>query len=296
MHLYGGIEAGGTKFVCVTGSGPDHILSEVRFPTTSPDETISKAIEFFRASPSPIEALGVATFGPVDLNPASPTYGQITSTPKPGWSQVDILNPFKAALDVPVGLDTDVNGAALGEHRWGAGRGMDPFIYITIGTGIGGGGIINGRPMHGLIHPEMGHILLPHDREADPFLGVCPYHGDCFEGLASGPAMKQRWGEPAENLPPDHPAWELEASYIAAALASLTCAFSPERFVLGGGVLQNQALFPAIRSQTISYLNGYIQSDKITGGAHEYIIAPELGSRSGSLGAIALAISTAEAR
>ena len=186
LGLYGGIEAGGTKFVCAVGSGPDDIRAQTQFPTTTPGETLARAIDFFRAQPPNLAAIGIASFGPVDPNPASPTFGYITTTPKPGWAQTDFAGAIRRALDLPVGFDTDVNGAALAEYRWGAAQGLDTFIYLTIGTGLGGGGLINGCPMHGLIHPEMGHIRLPHDWEADPFPGTCPYHGDCLEGLAAG--------------------------------------------------------------------------------------------------------------
>jgi fructokinase len=217
--LLGGIEGGGTKFVCAVGTGPDDIRAEIRFLTTSPSETLGKAIEFFKEQ-SGLAAVGVASFGPVDLRPASPTFGHIMSTPKPGWSNVDIVGPLQAALDLPIGFDTDVNAAALSESRWGAAQNCDPVLYLTIGTGIGGGVMVNGKLLHGLIHPEMGHIPLPHDLVKDPFTGTCPFHGDCFEGLASGTAIEKRCGEKAEDLPVMHPAWELEAQYIALALTS----------------------------------------------------------------------------
>ena len=260
MDLYGGIEAGGTKFVCMVARSPGEIRAETRFPTTTPEETIGRAIAFFReqSSDTPLRAVGVGSFGPVDLDPLSPTYGYITSTPKPGWAQTDFAGRLQAALQVPVRMDTDVNAAALGEYACGAARGVDPFIYFTIGTGIGAGGIVNGAPMHGLLHPEAGHIHIPHDRAADPFPGVCPYHGDCFEGLASGSALRERWGQPAETLPADHPAWDLEARYIALALVNLICSLSPRRIILGGGVMQRQELFPLVRQKVRQLLNGYI--------------------------------------
>jgi fructokinase len=291
MNLYGGIEAGGTKFDCLVAYGPKEIKGEQRFPTTTPEETLRRAVDFFReqSKDTPLSALGVATFGPVDLNPLSTSYGSITTTPKPGWAHTNILDYFQSALQVPVEIDTDVNGAALGEHRWGAGQNKASFLYLTIGTGIGGGGIINGTPMHGLVHPEMGHILIPHDLSIDPFPGVCPYHGDCFEGLASGTALKERWGQPAETLPPDHPAWDMEANYIALALANFICILSPQRIVLGGGVMQNLDLFPRVRSKVKSYLNGYVDALELSEDIDAYILPPALGKRSGVLGAIALA-------
>jgi fructokinase len=289
MNIYGGIEAGGTKFVCMVASGPEDIRAEIRFPTTSPDETIGQSVDFFRQY-LPLKAVGVASFGPVDLNPVSPTYGSITTTPKPGWSNTDITGRLRAALGVPVAFDTDVNGAALGEYRWGAAKDCDPVLYITIGTGIGGGCLINGKPMHGLVHPEMGHIRLPRDPKVDPYGGFCPFHGDCFEGLAAGPAMRLRWGQPAETLPEDHPAWELEAHYIALALSDLVCTLSPKRIVLGGGVFDHPGLIQRVRVRTQELLNGYVKSPVILDHIDEYIVRPGLGGRAGVLGAIALAM------
>ncbi len=241
MSLIGGIEAGGTKFVCAVGSGPNDIRAEHRFPTTTPEETLAQAIAFFQAQVEEhgrIAAIGIAAFGPLDPNPASPTFGYITTTPKPGWANADVVGVIKTALGVPVGFDTDVNGAALGEHRWGAAQDVDTFIYLTIGTGVGGGVMVNGRLLHGLIHPELGHISLPHDWAQDPYKGRCPYHGDCLEGMAAGPAIGERWGQPAFELPADHPAWELEAHYLALALRSYICTLSPQRIIMGGGVME----------------------------------------------------------
>jgi fructokinase len=289
--LYGGIEAGGTKFICAVGSRPDDMREMARFPTTTPNETIQHAITFFRAhqQKSKIGAIGIASFGPIDPNPLSPTFGNITTTPKPGWAQTDLRGPIQRALGVPVAFDTDVNGAALGEYRWGAAQGLDTFIYLTIGTGIGGGGLVRGKLMHGLIHPEMGHIRLVHDKQADPFPGTCPYHGDCFEGLANGPSIEQRWGTRAEMLPSDHPAWPLEARYIALALSDYICTLSPQRIILGGGVMKQTQLFPMIRQQVQQLLNGYVQSPEILQRIDAYIVPPALGDQAGVLGAIALA-------
>jgi fructokinase len=287
MTLLGGIEAGGTKFVCVVGTGPNDIRAETRFPTTTPAETIRQAIEFFQKN-GPVEAIGIASFGPVDLHSQSSTYGHITSTPKPGWKDTDLVGPIRNAFNVPIGFDTDVNGAALGEWRWGAAQALDTFIYFTIGTGVGGGAMVNGRMLHGLLHPEMGHILLPHDIQADLFAGSCPYHKDCFEGLASGPALFKRWGQPAESLLPDHPAWPLEAHYIAKALATFICTLSPQRIILGGGVMEQQQLFPLIRKGVIETLNGYVQSSALLNDVDSFIVPPALGGRAGVLGALAL--------
>lgn len=290
--LVGGIEAGGTKFVCAVGSGPDDVRELVRIPTTTPQETIARSIEFFqtqRDKLGPLAAIGIASFGPIDPNPGSPSYGYITSTPKPGWGNTDFAGAVARGLNVPVGFDTDVNVAALGEWRWGAGQGLENVIYLTIGTGIGGGGLINGQLMHGLVHPEMGHIRVPHDLAADPYPGHCPYHGDCLEGLACGPAMNERWGQLSQELPADHPAWALEAEYLAWALVNIICTLSPERIILGGGVMANSQLFPLIRARVQQLLNGYVQSPAILRDIDRYIVPTGLGDRSGVLGAFALA-------
>jgi fructokinase len=290
--LVGGIEAGGTKFICAVGSGPDDVRELVRIPTTTPQETITRSIEFFqtqRGKLGPLAAIGIASFGPIDPKPGSPRYGYITSTPKPGWGNTDFSGAIARGLRVPVGFDTDVNVAALGEWRWGAGQGLDNLIYLTIGTGIGGGGLVNGRLMHGLVHPEMGHIRVPHDLAIDAYPGHCPYHGDCLEGLACGPAMNERWQKPSEDLPADHPAWALEAEYLAWALVNIICTLSPERIILGGGVMAAGQLFPLIRARVQQLLNGYVQSPSIQRDIDRYIVPPGLGDRSGVLGAFALA-------
>ena len=289
--FYGGIEAGGTKFVCAVGSGPHDITAEIRFPTTEPRETISRAVEFFRqqAASRTIDAIGIAAFGPLDPDPRSATFGFITSTPKPGWRNVDVAGAIHRALNAPVGFDTDVNGAALGEWRWGAAQGLENFVYLTIGTGIGGGGLLNGGLMHGLLHPEMGHMRVPHDWEDDPYAGHCPYHGDCLEGLASGPAIGERWQKPAEQLGDDHPAWELEARYLALALVNIVLTLSPQRIILGGGVMRQQALFGLIRVQVQELLNGYVQSPAILDEIDSFIVPPGLDEKAGVLGAFALA-------
>lgn len=293
MSLFGGIEAGGTKFACVVASGPDDIRAEDRFPTTTPQETLGKVIDFFKTqkklSGEAITAVGIACFGPLELNPNSPWFGYITSTPKPGWQNADVMWTIQRSLGVPVAFDTDVNVAAIGEGEWGAAEGQDDFIYLTIGTGIGGGGVFNGRPLHGMIHPEMGHIALPHDTARDPYPGYCLFHGDCFEGLASGPAMRARWGQPAETLPPDHPAWDLEATYLARALQNFIFTLSPRRIILGGGVMEQRHLFPLVRAKVVEFLKGYVQSQEILDTIDAYIVPPGLGNRAGVLGAVALA-------
>jgi fructokinase len=292
-RLYGGIEAGGTKFVCALGTGPDDIRARTQFPTTSPEETLGKAIDFFRSQEA-LTAIGIASFGPIDPRPGSPTFGFVTSTPKPGWANTDFVGRIRQAFDLPIGFDTDVNGAALGEYRWGAAQGLDTFVYLTIGTGLGGGGLANGRPMHGLLHPEMGHMRIPHDWERDPFKGTCPYHGDCLEGLAAGPAIGARWGRRAEELSPDHPAWSLEAHYLALGVVNLVTILSPQRIVMGGGVMQQAHLFPMIRQEVQSLLNEYVQAPAILDQIDAYIVPPALGGQAGALGAIALAEQAAE--
>ncbi len=290
--LYGAIEAGGTKFVCLVGSGPDEVRDQIRLPTTTPDATLRETLRFFSRAQErfgSLAAIGIASFGPVDLHPDSATFGSITSTPKAGWSNVDLMGAVRSALGVSVAFDTDVNAAALGEWRWGAARRLDTFLYLTIGTGIGGGGMVNGRLMHGLVHPEMGHVRIPHDLDADPFAGVCPFHGDCLEGLASGPAMNARWLQPAEQLADDHPAWALEARYLALALVNFICTVSPERIVIGGGVMSRQHLFPLVRAQVLELLNNYIRADAVLRSIDDYIVAPWLGGQAGVLGALALA-------
>jgi fructokinase len=291
--LYGAIEAGGTKWNCIVASDPGRIQAEERFPTTKPGETLQQVIEFFRRyqeeSGNQLEAVGVACFGPVDLDANSPAYGFITTTPKPYWANTDVVGALTRGLKIPVAFDTDVNGAGVGEAVWGAARGLSDFLYITIGTGIGGGAIVGGKPVHGLIHPEMGHIRLPHDWTEDPYNGFCLFHGDCFEGLASGPAINDRWGVKGERLPPDHAAWKLEAHYIALALQNFICTLSPQRIILGGGVMEQEHIFPRIRANVQAYLNSYVRSPALLEEIDEYIVPPGLGNRAGVMGALALA-------
>lgn len=287
---FGGIEAGGTKWVCAVGRGPQDVVDQTSVATTTPADTLRQVIAFFRAQRRPISALGVGAFGPLDLTPRSPSYGHITVTPKPGWSNTDLVGTLERALDVPVSLDTDVNAAALGEHRWGAARDVDHFVYLTVGTGVGGGAMVNGKVLHGLLHPEMGHIRVPHDWTQDPYPGSCPFHGDCLEGLTCGPALAGRWHCDPASLPDDHSAWELEARYLALALVNFICTLSPQRIVLGGGVMQRTGLFVKIRQRVVELLKGYVQSDVFSEQRVErYIVPPDLGGRAGVLGALALA-------
>lgn len=283
-----GIEAGGTKFVVVIGDEHGKVIAREQFATTIPDETMTEVMAFLKTQE--FAALGVASFGPIDPNPKSKTYGYITSTPKISWRNYDILGTLKKALpQIPMQFDTDVNGAALGEHYWGEARGIEHFIYLTIGTGIGGGAMIHGKLLHGVMHAEMGHMLIPQDKVNDPFPGICPYHGNCFEGLASGPAIKERWGvDSALDLPIDHPAWDFESDYIAAAMMNYILCFAPEKIILGGGVMKQTQLLPLIHEKTKKLLNGYIQNNSV---AHieKTIVLAGLGQEAGNLGALALA-------
>ncbi len=277
--------------MCAVGSGPDQIIDSVRIDTTSPEQTLAEVIAFFRQHQSiaELDALGIGCFGPVDLDRASSSYGHITTTPKAGWGQTDIVGILHRALNLPVGFDTDVNAAALGEHRWGAAQDVDTFIYLTIGTGIGGGAMVGGELLHGLLHPEMGHIMLPRDQQDAQFAGVCPYHGACFEGLASGPAIEARWGQPADELDVHHEAWRLQARYVALGLWNLTCTLSPRRLILGGGVMEQKHLLPLIRSSLGSIGANYLQVPQLDAQTQDFVVAPGLGSQAGICGALALA-------
>jgi fructokinase len=289
MSLYGSIEAGGTKFICAVGTSPEDLRAQARFPTTTPKETLGKCIEFFRAQPK-IDALGVGCFGPIELRTGARRYGHVTTTPKVGWGNADIVGPLHEALGVPVGFDTDVNSAVLGEARWGAAQGLGTAVYVTIGTGIGGGALIGGQLAHGLVHPEMGHLLVPREPDDLEFAGDCPFHGArCWEGLASGPAMERRWGQRAETLPADHRAWDLEARYIASGLTTLVLVLSPERIILGGGVMQSEVVLPLVRKYLMRSLAGYVQADLLLKGMDQYVVAPALGQQSGIAGGLALA-------
>jgi fructokinase len=245
-------------------------------------------LEFFQCRQG-LRAIGIGSFGPVDLQTGSPTFGYITSTPKVPWRNFDLAGTVRKACNLPVGFDTDVNAAALGEAHWGAAQGLTDFLYLTVGTGIGGGALVNGRLLHGLMHPEMGHIRVPHDWTEDPFAGACPFHSDCLEGLASGAAIQARWGVPGTDLPLDHPGWELEAHYLARGLVNLVCILSPRRIVIGGGVLQHPCLLHLVRREFQRLLNGYIESQMVSERIVEYIVPPGLGCHSGVLGALVLA-------
>jgi fructokinase len=281
MGIFGGIEAGGTKFVCGVGTGPDDIVT-TEIPTVSPAETITEAVSWL-SSKGKLNAIGIGSFGPVELNPDSPSWGHITSTPKAAWRNFDLAGSIREALGVPIRFDTDVNAAVLGEARWGAAREIANCLYLTVGTGIGGGAIVSGRLLHGLTHPEMGHVRIPHDFAEDPFTGACPYHRDCLEGLASGPAIQARWGIKPEALAPDHRAWALEAKYLAYGIANYVCTLSPERVLLGGGVMRQAGLYPAINAELERIMAGYVSKLPT-------VMPPELGTRAGVLGALAMAM------
>jgi fructokinase len=289
-NLYGAIEAGGTKFICGVGSGPNDIGDKVRIPTTTPQETLSACIDFFKneSKKKTLAGIGVSCFGPLDLNTNSPSYGSITKTPKAGWSDINVRKIIETALDIPVAIDTDVNGAAIAEHLWGAAQDVNNILYITIGTGIGGGMLVNGKPIHGLIHPEMGHFR-PLRHPKDTFEGLCSFHKGCFEGLASGPAVKARWNGEPRNLPADHIAWEIESHYIAEALATFICILSPQRIIIGGGIMNRDFIFPMLRKKTLEKLNGYVVSNHLLKEIDSYIIPQGLEGDAGLLGGIALA-------
>ncbi len=294
---YGAVEGGGTKFLCAVGRGPHQIVARARIDTTTPAETLARVADFLveASAGRSLAAVGVACFGPLELDERAPAFGTMLETPKPGWSGAPIVAPLRERLGVPVRLDTDVNGAALGEWHWGAAQGCDPAVYLTIGTGIGGGAIVGGRPLHGLLHPEMGHILLPRQRwpdgTLDRFPGQCPFHGACFEGMASGPALQARLGHSPEAAPAGHPIWELEAAYIAAALATYVLVLSPQRLVVGGGVMQQGHLLGRVRRRLREVLAGYVRRPQVLAdrGLEQYVVAPHFGQEAGLAGAFALA-------
>lgn len=282
----GAIEAGGTKFICAVGLKNGEILERSSFPTTTPGETMDRVFEFFNGKP--IAALGVGTFGPVDLDSASETYGYITSTPKPHWSDFNLIGALQNLLPVPIGLDTDVNAAALGEATWGAAKGLDSCVYMTVGTGIGAGALVEGKLLHGLLHPEMGHITVKRHPD-DPFSGKCPFHLDCLEGMAAGPAIEQRWGKKGYELADMKQVWEFEAYYLAQAVVNFIYILSPKKIILGGGVMNQTKLFPMIRKHVLEMLNNYVGNREFLDGMDEFIVPPGLGDNAGLSGSLLLA-------
>lgn len=285
--IIGAIELGGSKIVCAIGNEKGHISDRIHIPTETPDRTMPLIIKYFMNKN--IEALGVGCFGPIDADKDSKTYGYITSTPKIAWRNYNIVKTLRDALKVPIGFDTDVNAAALGETTSGALTGCKIGIYITIGTGIGVGVCIGGKPMYGLMHPEAGHIILRRKKN-DNYRGICPYHRDCFEGLASGPAIEDRWGKKPCELHNDYEVWQLEAEYIAQAIVNYILCYSPNRIVLGGGVMHQDQMFPIIRFNVKEYLNGYINMKEILDDIDTYIVPPALGDDSGIKGAVMLGV------
>ena len=277
------IEAGGTKFIVGVGDASRNIHARTRIDPPRPAETIPAAVEWLRAQGGDYAAVGIASFGPLDLDPSSPKWGHITRTTKPHWSDADIAGPFARAFDCAVAIDTDVNGAALAEWKWGAGQGTNSTLYLTVGTGVGGGAVVGGRPVHGLSHPEMGHIRMPrHPADLD-FAGHCPFHGDCLEGLAAGPAIIARWGASLSDLPADHIGHQIIAWYLAQAAQTFQAILEPARIVLGGGVLGTPGLLGRVRAEAAKAAAGYF-----AGSPENIIVAPALGEDTGLLGALAL--------
>jgi fructokinase len=282
----GALEAGGTKMVCAVGDEDGNILEQISIPTETPEITMPKLIEYFREKQ--VKALGIGCFGPIDLNRNSPTYGYVTSTPKIAWKNYNIVGAFVDALKIPIGFDTDVNGSCLGEATWGALKGLDSGIYITIGTGVGVGVYSGGKLLHNMLHPEAGHIMMARHPN-DQYKGKCPYHGGCFEGLAAGPAIEERWGTSAKDLANQDSVWEMEAYYIAQALMNYILTLSPNRIILGGGVMHQQQLFPLIRQKVKEMLNGYIQTKELE-NLDTYIVPAGLNDNQGIMGCLQLAV------
>ena len=285
--LLGALEAGGTKMVLAVGDGLGKITDKVSIPTTEPGETMAGIVSYFQKYD--IKALGVGCFGPLDLDLSSPTYGYITSTPKLKWRDYPLVKSLTESLHVPVAIDTDVNGAALAESALGAAKGLNSCLYVTVGTGVGGGLFVEGSLVHGLLHPEFGHMLLKPLPDDPAPRGCCHYHDGCLEGLASGPAIEKRWGVSARELQPDHPAWAMEAAYLAQMCVNAIVSFSPQKIILGGGVMQQMHLFPMIRKEVLRLLGGYVQHPTILNGMEDYIVPPGLGTESGIQGAFLLA-------
>ena len=293
--LVAGIEAGGTKFNVAVGTGPDDIRASTRIDTTDPVQTLRLVMQWLASAcrkHGAIKAIGIGAFGPVDLNRESGTYGYITSTPKPGWQQVPLVEPLHARFQVPIGFDTDVNAAAIGEYVWGAGRGVSPLVYLTVGTGVGGGVMIDGKPLHGMLHPEIGHIHVPAPRTPGVIVDTCqcPFHRSCLEGFISGPAIAARWGIKGQDMPPVHPAWEEVAETLALGLVNLILTLSPRRIILGGGVMHQPQLMDMVRSHVVRILNGYVRTPEVMHDIDSYIVRPALGDNAGICGAFALGL------
>ena len=295
-RIFGAVEAGGTKFVCAVGNVYGEILAQTRFRTCEPTSTLATMLDFLRQQREnfgPYAAVGIGSFGPIELDARSTLYGHIRRTPKSGWSDTDIVGPIAREFSCPIGFDTDVNGAALAEHIWGCARDIEDLVYLTVGTGIGGGAIVHGKTITGLMHPEIGHVF-PRRHVLDVnFKGICPFHDDCMEGLASGTAIIARTGFPLDQLANSHPQWEIEADYLGQLCAQLVLTISPRRIIIGGGVMGQTRLLPMIREQTCHWLRGYIDRPEIMSAVNDYIVSPGLGPRAGVLGALALAMCAA---
>jgi fructokinase len=290
--LLGGVELGGTKCICIVGTGPEDIREQVSIPTAEPGTTlprINSVLDGWQSKWGPLQALGLASFGPLDLRPESPRFGQITSTVKPGWKGADIVGRIAAHRGVPVAINTDVNGAALAEGRWGAARGLQDYAYITVGTGVGVGLIVGGLASFGCNHPELGHIRIAR-LPGDDWPGNCQFHGACVEGLASGPAIAARAGLPGNQLPADSPVWETVTHALSQLLQTLLLATAPRRILIGGGVMEHRPeLLVRVRESFVKSVNGYLDLDDLTGGTAGYVVPPGLGALAGPLGALALA-------
>lgn len=295
-RLFGAVEAGGTKFLVAIGNDRGEILAQQRFPTADPPATLASMHAFLRQQAEAfgrLTAIGMASFGPVELDKNSTRHGFIGRTPKPDWSGTDMAGSLAQEFRCPIGFDTDVNAAALAEHRWGAGQDVNDLVYLTIGTGIGGGIMVNGSPIHGLMHPEIGHIF-PRRHPLDTgFDGVCPFHGDCLEGLASGPAILARTGTSLQHLDESHAQWQIEADYLGQLCAQLVVTVSPRRIIMGGGVMSQTRLLPLIRRRLHHWLGGYIDRSELLAAIDGYVVAPALGDRAGVLGALLLAMDAA---
>lgn len=285
--MIGAVEAGGTKFVCGIGNESGEIFERISFPTEQPEKTLPQVVEYFKDKQ--VEAIGIGSFGPINIDRSSAQYGYVTTTPKPGWANYPLLPELKKVLNVPFGWDTDVNAAALGEATWGAAKGLESCLYYTIGTGVGVGVYAEGKLVHGLVHPEGGHVLTRRHPD-DTYAGKCPYHGDCLEGMAAGPALEARWKVKGSELSSDHPAWEMEAFYIGQAVASAILLLSPHKVILGGGVMHQLQLFPLIREQVRNNLKGYVSAAELMDRIDSYIVPPGLGDNAGLSGSIALGL------
>ncbi|WP_343208372.1 ROK family protein [Anaerolentibacter hominis] len=285
--ILGALETGGTKMVAAIGNEKGEILERVSIPTTVPEETLPKCIDFFRGKG--IEALGIAAFGPVDLHKDSPTYGYITTTPKLAWANCNLMGAFKEVFDVPMEIDSDVNGSCLGEATWGCTQGMDNSVYITVGTGLGVGIMVDGKLLHGMLHPEAGHVIVKRHPDDVDYKCHCPYHESCLEGLAAGPSIQERWGKPAIELSDNMKVWEIESYYLAQGIVDYILTVSPRRIVLGGGVMHQEHMMPLVRRKVKELLNGYVKTKELE-NLEEYLVLPSLNDDQGIMGCLKLAL------